>query len=92
VFKVIPRGHIGYLVGYIASNIYKIWIPVLNRVIVTRNVVFDENILYEKERENIEGHRIEIVKEIVELLLEDEIQDTESIFENKGLWYESSLE
>ena len=64
----------------------------LDRVIVTRNVVFDENILYEKERENTEGHRMEIAKEIVELLLEDEIQDAESIFENKGLWYESSLE
>jgi hypothetical protein len=48
-------------------------------------VVFNENILYEKERENTEGHRIEITKEIVELLLEDEIQDTELIFENKGL-------
>jgi len=46
---------------------------VLDRVIVTRNVVFNENILYEKERENIEGYYIEIVKEIVKLLLEDEI-------------------
>jgi hypothetical protein len=91
-FKVIPRGHIRYLVRYVASNIYKIWIPVLDQVIVTRNVVFDENIFYEKERENTEGYRIEIAKEIVKLLLEDEIQDTESIFENKGLWYESSLE
>ena len=64
----------------------------LDRVIVTRNMVFNENILYEKERENTEGYRIEIVKEIVKLLLEDEIQDTKLIFENKGLWYESSLE
>jgi hypothetical protein len=55
-------------------------------------MVFDENILYKKECENTEGHCIEITKEIVELLLEDEIQDTESIFENKGLWYESSSE
>ena len=45
-YKVIPRGHLGYLVGYVASNIYRIWVPVLDRVIVTRNVIFDENILY----------------------------------------------
>ena len=45
-FKVKPRGHIGYLVGYCASNIYRIWVPVLDKVIVTRNVTFDENILY----------------------------------------------
>ena len=55
-------------------------------------MVFNENILYEKERENTEGYYIEIIKEIIKLLLEDEIQDTKSIFENKGLWYESSSE
>jgi hypothetical protein len=85
VFKVIPYGHIGYLIGYIASNIYKIWVPVLDKVIVICNVIFDENILYKKDRECTEGYSIEIAKDIVELLLEDEIQDTESIFENKGL-------
>jgi hypothetical protein len=36
-------------------------------------MIFNENILYEKERENTEGHYIEIAKEIVKLLLEDEI-------------------
>jgi hypothetical protein len=36
-------------------------------------VVFNENILYKKEYENIEGYHIEIVKEIVKLLLEDKI-------------------
>ena len=45
----------------------------LDRVIITRNVVFNENILYEKEHENTEGHYIEIIKEIVKLLLEDKI-------------------
>jgi hypothetical protein len=36
-------------------------------------VVFNENILYKKEYKNTEGHYIEIIKEIVKLLLEDEI-------------------
>jgi len=36
-------------------------------------MVFNENILYEKERENTEGYYIEIIKEIVKLLLEDKI-------------------
>jgi hypothetical protein len=36
-------------------------------------VVFNENILYKKEYENMEGYYIEIIKEIVKLLLEDEI-------------------
>jgi hypothetical protein len=80
------------LVGYIASNIYKIWVPILDKVIITCNVIFNENILYKKDRKYTKGHSIEIAKDIVELLLEDEIQDTESIFKNKGLWYNGSLE
>jgi hypothetical protein len=36
-------------------------------------MVFNENILYKKERKNIEGYYIEIIKEIVKLLLEDKI-------------------
>jgi hypothetical protein len=28
-FKVMPRGHIGYLVGYRGTNIYTIWVPAL---------------------------------------------------------------
>jgi hypothetical protein len=36
-------------------------------------MVFNENILYEKEYKNIEEYYIEIAKEIVKLLLEDEI-------------------
>ena len=36
-------------------------------------MVFNENILYEKERENIKGYYIEIIKEIIKLLLEDKI-------------------
>ena len=46
VFKVMLHSHIGYLVGYYMSNIYYIWVPVLNKIIITRNVTFDENILY----------------------------------------------
>jgi hypothetical protein len=36
-------------------------------------MIFDENILYEKEYKNMEGYYIEIIKEIVKLLLEDKI-------------------
>lgn len=50
-FKVTPRGHIGYLVGYRASNIYRIWIPQLDQVITTRNVAFDERLFYDGNHE-----------------------------------------
>jgi hypothetical protein len=37
-FKVNIRGHIKYLIRYYASNIYRIWVPMLNQVIIIRNV------------------------------------------------------
>ncbi|KAM3509956.1 hypothetical protein MY10362_000299 [Beauveria mimosiformis] len=50
-YKVSPRGHIGYLVGYMATNLYRIWIPVLERVVTTRNVQFDEDVTYGMDKE-----------------------------------------
>ena len=67
------------------SNIYKIWVPVLNKVIITRNIIFNENILYKKNYKRTKGHSIEIAKNIIELFLENKIQDTKLIFKNKGL-------
>jgi hypothetical protein len=84
-FKVTPRGHIGYLVGYCASNIYKIWVPQLNEVIITRNVTFDEDVLYSPVREESEGQPIPITRAVVaQIEYEDEIQDAGSIIEH--LW------
>jgi hypothetical protein len=40
--KLAPRAIVGYLVGYEASNIWRIWIPTLGRVVATRDVRFDE--------------------------------------------------
>lgn len=41
--KLHPRAHIGYLVGYCASTIFRIWIPHLNKIIRSRDVTFDES-------------------------------------------------
>jgi len=38
-----PRAWIGYLVGYESTNIFRIWVPRLNRVIWTRDVTFNED-------------------------------------------------
>jgi hypothetical protein len=67
------------------SNIYKIWVPILNKVIITRNIIFNKNIFYKKNYKYTKSYSIEIIKDIIELFLENEIQDTKLIFENKGL-------
>ncbi len=41
-----PRVHISYLVGYESTNIFRIWIPHLSRVISARDVTFDKTKKY----------------------------------------------
>ena len=72
-FKVHPRGHIGYLVGYKASNIYLIWVPTLDQVIVTRNVTFNESLFYQEKKEE-EMPKEQAIK-LVEVLHDGELND-----------------
>ena len=74
-FKVLPRAHIGYLVGYSASNIYRVWVPQLGKVIVTRNVTFDETKFYAPDQEKLDQQPLVITQQVVELIEEPEIQD-----------------
>ena len=61
MYKTNPRAHIGYLVGYVpGSSIFRIWIPKLKRVIVTRNVTFDEKRTYKTDSSD---HTIDIFTE-----------------------------
>lgn len=70
-FKVTPRGHIGYLVGYRASNIYRIWVPGIDQVITTRNVTFNEELFYDKKDEST-AIPIAEVPTVIQLLHEDD--------------------
>ena len=51
--KLSPRAQIGYLVGYIASNIWKIWFPRTGEVRHVRDAVFDENRRYSPDTPEI---------------------------------------
>ncbi|PYH28094.1 uncharacterized protein BO87DRAFT_323038, partial [Aspergillus neoniger CBS 115656] len=44
--KLNSRALISYLVGYIASNIWKIWILIKQKIIITRDYIFNKNLLY----------------------------------------------
>ena len=41
--KLEPRAKLSHLIDYKSTNIYKIWIPATNKVIRTKNVIFDKN-------------------------------------------------
>ena len=44
--KLRERAHIGHLMGYDSTNIFRIWIPSQRKIIRTRDVQFDENSFY----------------------------------------------
>ncbi|KAL1989429.1 hypothetical protein VTN49DRAFT_7332 [Thermomyces lanuginosus] len=44
-----PRAWIGYLVGYSSSSTYRIWNPILKKVVITRDVIFNEQQTYNDE-------------------------------------------
>jgi hypothetical protein len=52
--KLKARARIGYLVGYEASNIWRIWLPATGRVIPARDVTFNEACRWGGETEETE--------------------------------------
>lgn len=48
-----PRAWIGYLVGYQSSNIYRVWVPSMGKIISTRDVIFDEDSVFNGKQEDL---------------------------------------
>jgi hypothetical protein len=67
-FKLNPRTHIGYLMGYMSSNSWWIWVPVLNKCILTRDIRFDESLFYDPEAEPMTGGLQRELAPIIEIL------------------------
>jgi hypothetical protein len=60
--KTRPRTHIGYLVGYQGSNIYRIWVPQNSEIVTVRDVEFNEDEIFDPEQEPIRKHRLRIYR------------------------------
>lgn len=37
------KSHIGFLVGYESTNIYRVWVPYKKKVVSVQDVIFDED-------------------------------------------------
>jgi hypothetical protein len=84
-----PKAWIGYLVGYRSTNIYRIWIPSLAKVISTRDVVFDERTIFNGKTEDLMDNLMHnTLEEIASYIKTIELpapvnqQETESFFED----------
>lgn len=65
--KMNPRAEIGFLVGYIASNVWKIWFPQANKIRLVRDAIFDESRRYTADFQHFQQVPLPILKEPQEL-------------------------
>ena len=74
-----PKAWIGYLIGYNSSNIYRIWIPSQNRIISSRDVIFNEKEFFNGDTQTLKDDllhtSIEELAELVERTALPEIQE-----------------
>lgn len=63
--KLNSRVHLGHLVGYASTNIFKVWIPSKNKVIRTRDATFEESKFYDPKDLDIGAVLRESAEEIV---------------------------
>ena len=90
--KLDPKAWIGYLVGYNATNIYRIWIPLLNRVISTRDVIFNEDELFTSDLEALKDDIREVdLEDFARLLQKVALPDDEDLPQREPSTYEDSI-
>lgn len=64
-----PKAWIGYLVGYDSTNVYRVWNPVTNKVVRTRDVTFNEEAVFDGNLESLKDDMLKIsLDELSELL------------------------
>jgi hypothetical protein len=86
-----PKVWIGYLIRYRSSNIYRIWIPSLAKVISIRDVTFDEQIVFNSKTKDLYNNLIYItLKEIATLVRTLELLSLSSYLEAKSFYEDDS--
>jgi hypothetical protein len=74
--KLESRTLIGHLVGYQGTNIFRIWLPTKNTVIVTRNVIFEPTLFFD----GTNGYAsTPVIEEVIKLLEYPEMPQDDDI-------------
>jgi hypothetical protein len=80
-----PKAWIGYLVGYDSTNKYRIWNPKLNKIVSTRDVIFDEDSCFDGDIKKLQDDLLHIdLNELTELLTHLEQSGSTNIDEISG--------
>jgi hypothetical protein len=68
--KFNPKAWIGYLVGYDLANVYRIWNPIKNVVIRARDVIFNEDEVFNGNLDRLRDDCLHIdLEQLAQLLI-----------------------
>ena len=60
-----PRALIGYLVGYNSTNVFRVWIPSQKKVVISRDVTFDESKFYNPSYDSLVQGEVPIPRALI---------------------------
>jgi hypothetical protein len=66
-----PKAWIGYLIGYDSTNVYRVWNPVTNKVVRTRDVTFNEYETFNGDLETLKDDMLGIQLDELSKLLQE---------------------
>jgi GAG-pre-integrase domain len=73
-----PKAWLGYLVGYDSTNKFRIWNPFLNKVVSTRDVIFDEDSVFDGNLDHLRDDLLRVnldeLKDLLNLVDEPTIE------------------
>lgn len=76
--KLNPKAHIGLLVGYESTSIYRVWVPHKKKIVSVRDVIFDEDEVWDGaplQRMAKDIKQLDDAIELVELPQTDKLED-----------------
>lgn len=77
--KLNSKAHIGFLVGYESTNIYRVWIPHKFKVISVRDVIFNEEEVWDGNRIQFTPVDIKELDEAIEIVQVPRSEEAEDI-------------
>ena len=89
--KLDAKAHIGFLVGYESTNIYRVWIPHKKKVISVRDIIFDEDEYWDGKRIQYSSNDIKELDDAIEVIEVPQSEEMEDLQLGEDLEIDSTL-
>lgn len=88
--KLSPRESMSYLIGYDGGNKFRIWNPIRNVIVVTRDVTFDESSTYDPKSTHLDPQLIRN-ESIFQLIDQSSLKNPESYQQRDTELYDDNV-